>query len=356
MPPQPRKWESRRQDDRIATNADQAEFSAIRYAASNIEAGIFDDRVAGALDDYEVVDPRLADPPERWSWARDDAALDNAAGDIGLEVRRRSDTLGTAYPFEIQGNGLLYRPSRTLVYEFCLAVSQAPSLIEGEFARLPVAFERLVRDLLICFLGPGAQGLRTGWPPDAHEPRPPRFKQVIARLEDLTGEWIWSPEHGKPGDPDPQDVKDEGLDFVVWKEIPDHRPGRLFLLGQCACGNDYATKFGDIDPRLEKLSRWIRPISFAFPLRVFTTPRHIPNELFFGDINKQAGLTLDRTRITLLAQPELATQYVAQQAREPYAELIRLVIDGFRAARPARSKPPRKRGAAQHSQSRGTAA
>src|SRR5579859_292988 len=264
MPAHLHKWESRRQDDRVATNADQAEFAAIYYQTSNIEAGTFDDRVADALDDYEIADPQMREPIEKWSWPRNDVALDNATSDIGIEVRRRREILGPAYPFQIDGNRLVYKPSRTLIYEFCLAVSQATSLNEGESAKLPVAFERLVRDVLICFLGVGTAGLRTGWPPDDRDPRAARFKEVVGYLnqevhkhkeaDDKVREWRWSPDAGLPDDPEPQDVKDEGLDLVVWKEFPDGRPGRLFLLGQCACGNDYTSKFNDIDPKFEKIS------------------------------------------------------------------------------------------------------
>ena len=349
-------WESRRQDERTANNADQAEFAAVQRGSCNLEAGTFDERVAGVLDDYEVEDPLIQSPRGQWNWARDDMALDNAASDIGVEVRRRQQVLGALYPFGTKGNRLVYKPSWTLVYEFCLAVSQAPSLSEGPLARLPVAFERLARDVLVIFLGPGAQGIRTGWPADEHEPRPPRFKEVISGLNKMTGEWIWSPDLGMPDDPDHKIVKDEGLDVVVWKEVHDDRPGRVFLLGQCACGNDYATKFDDIDEGLKRLSKWIRPLSCVTPVRVFTTPRHIPNDLDFADVNKRAGFALDRTRITLLAESEAGREYVPKQAKVPYADLIASVINGFQAAPQGRGRRPRRAGAARRSRSRGTGA
>lgn len=317
-------WETRRQDDRIATNADQTEFAAVRYGSCNLDAGTFDDRIAESLDDYEVYDPRGLP-----AWAAKDAALDNAVSDIGMEIRRRHEILNGTYPFAIDGNRLVYKRSPTLVYEFCLAVSQSSSLSEGDFARLPRAFERLVRDVLVHFCGPGTQGMRTGWPCDSHEPRPARFRDLVRRLHDATGEWFWSPDTDKPVDPEPRDVKDEGLDVVVWKAVPDKRPGKLFLLGQCACGNDYGTKFYDIDSSFAKLAKWIKPISYVPPIRVFSTPRHIPNIAYFKDVNREAGFTLDRTRIVLLA--EQGAEHIRQQAKEPYAELISIVISGFQA-------------------------
>ncbi len=322
-------WENRRLDERIAEDADQAEFVAIKYDSCNLEAGTFDDRIADALDDYEVRDPK-----EVAKWAAEDIKFDNATSEIAIEIQRRAELLGANYPFALNGNQLVYRRSDTLVYEFCLAVSESPSLKEDAYARLPVAFERLVRDVLICFLGPGAEGFRTGWPGDAHEDRPPRFKALITKLHESTGkcEWHWCPDAGLPNDPEPQDIKDEGLDVVVWKAIADKRGGRLFLLGQCACGGSYATKYYDIDQQFHKLSKWVKPLSWASPVRVFSTPRHIPNNDHFAQVNREAGLTIDGVRLTLIAEQADHRAFIKAQMKVPYADLIKLVITDPQAA------------------------
>ena len=319
-------WASRSQDERTAKDADQAELIAVKYGSCNLEAGTFDDRVADAMDDYDVADPKGTIP----QWASEDIKFESATSDIALEVQRRNSLLNGHYPFLLDRNQLMYNRSHTLVYEFCLAVSLAQSLKEGEFARLPIAFERLVRDTLICYLGNGAQGYRTGWPADQLEERPVRFKQVIAKLQELTGEWHWSPDPGLDDDPSHLIAKDQGLDIVVWKPL-DTRGGKLFLLGQCACGNAYATKFHDLDNQLSSLTKWVKPISWASPVRVFSTPRHISNNLEFEQVNKEAGLTIDRARLTLLAECIDHQTYITLSAKEPYASLIRLVIPDFQA-------------------------
>ncbi len=221
-------WENRGPEFRAGVNADQAEVSAIRFGSSNVEAGIADERTADAMDDFELVDPEGVE-----SWADADSKYDTAAGAVGDEIRRREQMLGASYPFRLERNRLIYSSSTTLAYEFCLATSQSPSLSAGEFKRLPPAFERLARDVVKCFLGPDAEGYRTGWPRDDLEDRPVKFKAVVERLHELTGEWVWAPGPDRPPDPSHIDVKDEGLDFVVWKKIPDGRPGHLVLLGQC---------------------------------------------------------------------------------------------------------------------------
>jgi hypothetical protein len=314
-------WETRRHDARIGENADQTEFSALSYGKTNLEAGTFDDRIAAALDDYEVSDP-ISVPP----WANSDLVFDNAVSDIGIELRRRASVLQDNYPFSLDGNQLIYKSSSTLVYELCLAISQAQSLNQGDFKKLPVAFERLMKDLMVWFIGENTQGMRTGWPPD--EDRPTKFKELVSKLNNLTGEWIWSPDFGLPDDPTHQQVKDEGLDFVVWKDVGDNRAGKLFFLGQCACGNDWESKFHDIDAEFAKLAKWLNPISFAKPSRLFCVPRHIPNDKYFAQVNREAGLTLDRSRISLLAS-RAGEWLTEEEVRDKFQSLIKIVISGF---------------------------
>jgi hypothetical protein len=324
MPDQP--WENRKQDDRIAKDADQAESVAIQYGNCNLESGTYDDRIADALDDYDVPDP-LGVP----RWASEDIKFDSAVSEIALEVQRRRKLLQTRYPFKLRGNQLVYTRSKTLVYEFCLAVSLAPSLKEGEFVRLPRAFEFLVRDVLICFLGEGSQGFRTGWPGDKFEERPTKFKDLVAFLHKETGEFHWHPDPGLPADPSHKDVKEEGVDVICWKSVLDLRPGKLFLLCQCACGDDWVAKFNDIDPALAKLTRWMKPVCWAWPMRVFTIPRHIPNDSYFGQVNREAGLTLDRIRLTLVAEQKKNLAFIRKGITKEYPTLIALVIKDFKA-------------------------
>jgi hypothetical protein len=316
-------WENRGPEFRAGVNADQAEIGAIRFGSCNVEAGIADERTADAMDDFEIIDPEGVE-----SWADADSRFDTATSEIGDEIRRREEMLGGSYPFRLEGNTLAYCQSNTLAYEFCLAVSQSPSLSEGSYKRFPPAFERLARDVVMCFLGPGAEGYRTGWPRDSFEDRPAKFRAVVNRLHELTDEWIWSPAPGRPQDPSHIDIKDGGLDFVVWKRIPDGRKGHLFLLGQCACGHDWTEKFYDIDVQLLTES-WVRPLSVAQPLRVFTTPHHIPNRTQFADVNNAAGLTMDRARIVLLAEDEANQAAILKAVKDPLPGLISLVIPGF---------------------------
>jgi len=311
-------WANRRQDNRIAENTDQTELIALTYGRATLDSGTFDDRVAQALDDYRTNDPGTVE-----EWASNDLALDNAVSDLGIEIERRKKTLGKFYPFDVANGQLVYRSTASLAYEMCLAISQSKSLNAGKYKGLPVAFEQLMTIIFRHFLGDGTQSVRTGWPPFGE--RPKRFKQVVALLNDKTNEWNWSPDHGLDDDPDPAQVKDEGLDFVAWKEVLDNRAGKLFVLGQCACGDDYESKFHDVDAGLQKLGKWVKPVCYAQPIRAFCTPRHIPNDIHFSQVNKLAGLVFDRIRITLVAEANSAKI----SSELPLEEFVKIVIPQF---------------------------
>lgn len=132
----------------------------------------------------------------------------------------------------------------------------------------------------------------------------------MSPLHKQTGEWYWQPDHDLPIDPQPKDIKDSGLDFVAWMPHLDKRTGNLFLLGQCACGNDWENKYGDID--VARLARWFSPMTHVPPVRVFCTPYHVTEQLLV-ETSQRAGLVFDRLRLTLLA--ETADQHMLDQLK-----------------------------------------
>ena len=94
------------------------------------------------------------------------------------------------------------------------------------------------------------------------------FKEAMKTVSERTGEWKWGPEDGLPDD---LVQGDNGCDFVVWLRALDDRSkiGQLFVLGQCACGNNWVTKWNDLN--LNKLQKWFNPLSTVEPVRTFTT-------------------------------------------------------------------------------------
>lgn len=323
---------SRNADFKVALDADQAEFRAVMMGTAPIDEGLRDDRWTGEL----VAEISGARP----QWVEQQDATEELSGDIAEEIDRRVLLLGDYYPFERIGNGIRHKQSATAVYEFCLATTVAPNLTTGSLAGLPVAFEMLARDALSLYVG-GARGVRTGWPRHRADGLPNRAKQVFARLHAETGECVWQPQHGRPDDPAPMHVKDLGLDVLVWRAMPDGRIGQLFLLAQCACGpSGWTEKWRDLD--LVELGAWLRPFTFTAPVRCFCVPFHIGNTATLESVSSKAGLTLDRVRITLIAEANPAV--VAKRPMRRYREWVGIVTDAMLApSLPRRSQKRRTR-------------
>ncbi|MCC5811337.1 MAG: hypothetical protein JJU06_13285 [Ectothiorhodospiraceae bacterium] len=310
-------------DQRTADDADQAEFSAMISGSAVFESGIYDDRVADSMDDFDP-EPELSGLE---GWQRTDLETEEAAGRILQNITRRQELLGDHYPFRMQGNSLFYVPSETKVYEFCLAVCNVTTGLSKEpFNRLPQAFEHISRSVIELYLGgTDSRSYHTGWPRQGGAS--PRFKGLMSSLAEQTLEWAWQPDNHLPDDPNPAHTKDEGLDFVAWRPFADRRQGNLFLLGQCACGNDWSTKFGDIEPDFKRLRKWFNPMTMVEPVRVFCTPYYVTDAMLI-DASQRAGLVFDRVRLTLLAENEAGSaDRLEANVAQDLDDLIQLVKD-----------------------------
>jgi len=139
-------------------------------------------------------------------------------------------------------------------------------------------------------------------------------------LHERSGEWRWQPEEGLPAEP--TTTGDEGVDFIVWLKALDGRPGQIFLLGQCACGDDWETKFNDI--HLDKLYKWFSPKPYVEPVRIFATPHHLSDGHLI-EAQREAGLVLDRARLSVLAD-KLADEPQIAGWRDRLSEVGGLVL------------------------------
>lgn len=278
---------------RRSEDADRVELDALRSGSAAIEVGVDDEQVSGALGDSATEQMPFDDPELQPG----DLAHDNVVGPIHEELRRRARLLRGAYPFRV-GNANLICEKRSAVYEYLLAASIA---VRGDLlqdaARL---FERVAARVIESYFGKNAKSMHFGWPRDDKR----TFREAAREVQELTNEWRWSPEDGLNA----TDVKDEGCDFVVWLDPNDGRVGRLFVIGQCACGNNWQDKWGDL--KVEVLGRWFKPMSWVEPVKSFATPRHVAEEMTLKEASRQAGLVFDRARLVLAAedQPTLDTE------------------------------------------------
>lgn len=307
-----------------ARNADQAETEAIRQNVVATAVSMHDERIAEELEPEADSFTRLEEQ------MRADVELDSLSGRIIEEIQRRADLLGEHYPFSLTEGSLRYSPSTTGVYEFCLAVSTAPNLTTGALVELARYFEILAGDVVCHYLGEGSEYIRSGAPAYPETAVIRSFKSAIDYLEEKTGEWPWAPNEDAVGDLG--NIKDEGMDFVVWKSL-DRRKGRLFVLGQCACGRtDWHDKTNDLD--LKRIRRWVRELPPVEPLRAFATPHNVTAKKVFGTLSSYAGLSFDRIRLTAIANTNLNRQHFIDTHSAELLRLTRLVIEEARLAVP----------------------
>lgn len=301
------RYRNRQNEMRVSMNADQSEFEAILRGSTVFEAGIYDDRVSGAIDDIDVAEPEFA--PD---WQRRDLRIETVSGEILNELLERQALMGANYPFVVdQAKGSLeYNPSGSGFYEYCLAISCSLDLTTGAYTELPRSFERLTAVLVREYLGADADYLHVGAPRDATIGT--TLEHSATALHNKTQEWFWNPRpEFVPGT---GGSGDEGMDFVAWKNTPDGRTGKLFVIGQCACGNDWADKFEDL--QLSRLRNWMRTPSVE-PVRAFAIP-HFLSETNLINATSRAGLVFDRARLTALA---------AQSIHDPTYLAFRPTID-----------------------------
>ncbi len=282
----------RHAEQRSITNTDQVEIDAINNKSAVITAGIYDERLSGEIDDIDAGDTN------RESWHIEDVVLDDEAGPIRDEIVRRIGILGKRYPFEIQGNSLVHLPSKSKFYEYCLGICHSPTITRLPHAELPRTFERVTALIVKLYLGNHSGSFHTGAPRDHENGK--TFMQAMEKLSEVSSanrEWKWNPDPTRPAAP--STVGDEGIDFVVWKNSLDDRIGQIFIAGQCACGNDWSDKFNDLNE--DRLEPWLRKPSLVPFTRCFATP-FLMSDGNFNVAHRQAGWTLDRIRLTAMAE------------------------------------------------------
>lgn len=270
---------------RLSVDADQAEFESVRNGVATLESGFIDDHIASNMDDFEIA----GDMPE---WQLKDVANDTAVGGLFEELLRRKSLMKECYPFILDGNSIEPIEAISTTYKFCLSICNVNI---NEYPEFPRVFERVSMEYVRRYFGDYAKALHTGWPRNEGDPK--SFKGLADFLHGETQEWKWGPDHSL-GDDDANHIKDCGIDFIAWLDTPDHRVGKFFFLGQCACGNNWNSKFDDIRP--EKYSRWFNPATHIPPGVVFCTPFSMVDGYLY-QASQECGMVFDRVRLSLLA-------------------------------------------------------
>lgn len=222
----------------------------------------------------------------------EDEAIERKIQQVSHEIESRAIAAGNAYPFMLEPRSIALRSSRQdfVPYIFCLCLSVFGAQRATNAIRK--MFEYLSCEAAKHFLN--GEVIRFGSPRNTSE-IPSRFDEAVseicARLGEGQGYSLTSPLHRK----------DDGLDVVAWRDFPDRVAGKLILLGNCASGNDWNEKLGELNP-LAFCSQWFAqaPASNAVMIKSFFVPRRIPAEEWRG-VTLRAGIIFDRCRLAYCA-------------------------------------------------------
>lgn len=243
--------------------------------------------------------------------SREDA--DTGIDSTLAEIERRRAILGNQYPFTVRRRRVYWGgEEHTLPYLFCLCLSVSRDFKErDEVTEAAIRFEHLMLDGLRAYLGPGAEGIRFGYPPTGD--RPGGFEEALAWLADRVGL-----ERG-PAPPHPH-KNDAGVDVVVWRSFSDDRPGHLIILRQSTVGRGWSGKERDVIQ-----SVWQGFIDFGkYPVVAFGIPHVVnPKHRLWDELRRTVHIVLDRLRLCeLLTEVDLKWE---EQIRDWTEEELRLL-------------------------------
>lgn len=162
---------------------------------------------------------------------------------LTVEVERRHSALGAAYPFSLSADGgTLERGPQTgvgaVVYLFCLLASHGRT--GGLLSDSDIFSMRDVPDLLQACATWSAAGYEQG-PSHAVgiDPSPASFLAKLGTIYSAFGD-------GTPVVAIPKGapiyVKDDGIDVIAWRALPDQRAPADYLMAQVASGRNWIDK------------------------------------------------------------------------------------------------------------------
>lgn len=247
--------------------------------------------IVSADANASFVDLERALRRERIPGSDTDEGVELLVQEVANEIDLRATAANSAYPFDVHQRGIALRgPIGDYVpYIFCLKVST----LNTDRALDTKPYPRRMFERLSCVAARNyvcGEVVRFGSPRDKKE-LPPEFVKAIDMLCARIGEG------GGFRQKHAHSRKDDAVDVVAWRDFPDRMEGKLVLMGNCASGQDWASKLNDMVPQ-QFCEDWMRevPVSIRSCLKAFFVPRRLEaSEWSF--VSRRAGIVFDRCRI-----------------------------------------------------------
>lgn len=234
----------------------------------------------------------------------DDEFVEDTKLGVIVEIERRGEILGAAYPFAMSADGarlqMIFDGSvGQAIYLFSLVVAHARgSLLVNEDMQPSQATLVAARDVFQICATLGAAGktggpsFSVGWPRADKTGFLEKLKEVWAQFGDGTPHDV-APAHA------PASVKDAGIDVLSWFPEPDGQPGHGFVLGQVASGANWKDK--SIKPDIEQfMALWFQNQPVSQPHPVMFIPFLLDAHLMLRQTPRH-GYILDRGRLPAYA-------------------------------------------------------
>jgi hypothetical protein len=339
------------QTDTRSALADWLELQAIASPRGRVSKAA----LLGILDIVEddAIEPDLVD--DETGEVLDEAILEDErnaiVGAAFEELEYRARVLGAAYPFVVDGRRLVLdrvannEPGQA-IYLFCLLASVIRERKLQPLAEVNAAEQGIADAFQICaclaaggYLSGAVSSF--GFPRATGDGFIPALKAAFARFG--MGEVRAEIPDGLP-----ESLKDGGIDVIAWRNHPDGMPSKMYLLGQCASGQNWAGK--SVVEYIQQLhGSW-----FTFEPARFSTPAMFIPFIFHRDIDedrtgsfldavknrfwyeeKRFGIIFDRLRIAHFAQVCLGvpdTELAAVDGRERIGEIQAWIAETLRVA------------------------
>lgn len=319
---------------RAAKDADDIEYLAFlegEGVRTTLEDALYDDNISEEAREQGLNFDIAADPDKAEDDVQqssfEDLELDSVIDEVRQIIQARSRILQGLYPFILDGNNLRYVRSRTLAYELCLAIASIPNIARNPYRPLQVAFERLTGAAMGLLIG-GGKHIRTGYPGMASED-PDEVGSLSVTVQVLNDRmpdrWIIDERS------DWQDLKDGGVDVIVYKEIDD-REGSLLFVGNCGCGRNWLREGKHKSRASDSLEKFlVRPRRVNL-IDFLALPFHVVPDTDWVEALHEGRFVLDRLRIAKVVEGAGAGGFdldgaLRRPARE-YLELASLMPRG----------------------------
>lgn len=259
--------------EETAELADWAELSCLFGDRSSISRS----EVVDALDAAGLSDP--------------DSKIEN----IWSEIEHRHSIAPKFYPLVTSRSRieLTLGPDQTFAYAFQLLISTHSFYSKTKISKRDWNMvAKLFETLTTCALGLYLRGRSVNVGAPRKGGVPASFRKCLDYMSKQLGELRGAVKSYNAN------KKDDHLDVLSWLPFGDRRAGQVIVLLQCAAGADWERK----GPELSGSMRiWESYIDFAVsPLAAFAFPFVCLEEEKWRYLSKQAGVLLDRLRITSL--------------------------------------------------------